>query len=162
MQFQIVGVQHLSEKAHMKESTSLPCGNTVYYQKHRCWHPQLITCMVKQRLNTCSSPSPQRRTFPDPTETPSLWQEAGWMGSLYKVLPNERISICKRQRGDSTEVSIQHSNTLAGIQVPDTDFVVNWGGEELQTGDIRVELNKARQKEMHLSRTGINYLACWH
>lgn len=79
---------------------------------------------------------------------------------LCRPVPNERVPICsKRQGGHSTEVAIQGSDTFAGIQVPDPDFVVHWGGEELQTGDIGVELNKAGEKEIHPNETGIQGLA---
>lgn len=67
-------------------------------------------------------------------------------------VPQEGVPICERQRGDSTEVPVQHCHTFAGIQVPDADLVIDGGGEELQAGDVRVELDQAGQEE----RTGIN------
>lgn len=44
-------------------------------------------------------------------------------------------------------MAVKHGNALAGSQVPDPDLIVHWRGEQLQPGDVGVELNNTEQRE---------------
>lgn len=43
-------------------------------------------------------------------------------------------------------MALQHTHTLTGAQVPQSDATVQRGGEELQPADVWVELDQAAQQ----------------
>lgn len=66
----------------------------------------------------------------------------------YMILPDKRLSVCREgQAGDGTVMALKQGDAFAGLQVPEADLVVHGGGKELQLRDVRMELDKAEEKE---------------
>lgn len=68
--------------------------------------------------------------------------------SIHKVVdctvPDHGTTIwAEAESGDGAVVALQHTHTLTGAQVPQSNATVQGGGEELQPADVWVELDKA-------------------
>lgn len=67
---------------------------------------------------------------------------------IHSTVPDHGATIrTEAEGGDGAVVTLQHTHTLTGAQVPQPNSTVQRGGEELQPADVRVELNQA--EKMH-------------
>lgn len=64
------------------------------------------------------------------------------------TLPDHGATIgAEAERSDCTEVTLQHTHTLTGAQIPQPNATVQRGGEQLQSVDVWVKLDEAAETD---------------